>query len=109
MLAILHSLGMFVADSFKSRCRLVAENLVGSKKLVRGRSARRPAEGFVPDNVKQAGDRAEPRGPALGCCFSLFRFPDPHLPRLRHQEEGGPVAHPGHPYRLGTRVAETPS
>ena len=27
MLAILHSLGMFVADSFKSRCRLEAENL----------------------------------------------------------------------------------
>ena len=27
MLAILHSLGMFVADLFKSRCRLEAENL----------------------------------------------------------------------------------
>jgi hypothetical protein len=27
MLAILHSLGMFVADLFKSGCRLEAENL----------------------------------------------------------------------------------
>jgi hypothetical protein len=27
MLAILHSVGMFVADLFKSRCRLEAENL----------------------------------------------------------------------------------
>jgi hypothetical protein len=27
MLAILHALGMFVADFFKSRCRLEAENL----------------------------------------------------------------------------------
>ena len=27
MFAILHSLGMFVADLFKSRCRLEAENL----------------------------------------------------------------------------------
>ena len=27
MLAILHSLGMFVADLFKPRCRLEAENL----------------------------------------------------------------------------------
>ena len=27
MLAILHSLGMFVANLFKSRCRLEAENL----------------------------------------------------------------------------------
>jgi len=27
MLSILHSLGMFVADLFKSRCRLEAENL----------------------------------------------------------------------------------
>jgi hypothetical protein len=27
MLAILHSLGMFVADFFKSQCRLEAENL----------------------------------------------------------------------------------
>ena len=27
MIAILHSLGMFVADLFKSRCRLEAENL----------------------------------------------------------------------------------
>jgi hypothetical protein len=27
MLAIFHSLGMFVADLFKSRCRLEAENL----------------------------------------------------------------------------------
>ena len=27
MLAILHSLGMFVADLFKSRCRLEAESL----------------------------------------------------------------------------------
>jgi hypothetical protein len=28
MLAILHALGMFVADLFKSRCRLEAENLL---------------------------------------------------------------------------------
>lgn len=27
MFAILHALGMFVADMFKSRCRLEAENL----------------------------------------------------------------------------------
>ena len=27
MFAILHALGMFVADLFKSRCRLEAENL----------------------------------------------------------------------------------
>jgi hypothetical protein len=27
MLAILHSLGMFLADMFKSRCRLEVENL----------------------------------------------------------------------------------
>ena len=27
MFAILHALGMFVADQFKSRCRLQAENL----------------------------------------------------------------------------------
>jgi hypothetical protein len=27
MLAILHSLGMFIVDLFKSRCRLEAENL----------------------------------------------------------------------------------
>ena len=28
MFAILHALGMFVADLFKSRCRLEAENLL---------------------------------------------------------------------------------
>jgi len=27
MFAILHALGMFIADMFKSRCRLEAENL----------------------------------------------------------------------------------
>src|SRR5207245_1516339 len=33
MIAILHSLGMFVADLFKSRCRLEAENLFLSHQL----------------------------------------------------------------------------
>jgi hypothetical protein len=33
MIAILHSLGMFVADLFKSQCRLEAENLFLSHQL----------------------------------------------------------------------------
>jgi hypothetical protein len=34
MFAILHALGMFVADLFKSRCRLEAENLLLRHQLV---------------------------------------------------------------------------
>jgi hypothetical protein len=33
MLAVLHSLGMFIVDLFKSRCRLEAENLPTSLTL----------------------------------------------------------------------------
>jgi hypothetical protein len=46
MLAILHSVGMFVADLFKSRCLLEAENLFLRHQLAQGK----PAVGRVPDH-----------------------------------------------------------
>jgi len=41
MFSILHALGMFVADLFKSRCRLEAENLRWTRTDTTGRHCRR--------------------------------------------------------------------
>ena len=46
MFAILHALGIFVADLFKSRCRLEAENL-----LLRSYFSRPQAWHFVPSDI----------------------------------------------------------
>src|SRR2546429_9413248 len=64
MFAILHSLGMFVADLFKSRCRLEAENL------------------FLRHQLNIALRQAPPRLRLRGGDPALLVWMTPLLPRL---------------------------
>jgi hypothetical protein len=87
MLAILHSLGMFVADLFKPRCRLEAENL------------------FLRHQLSIALRRAPPRLRLRGVDRALLAIMDD--PALAEPDRRGPGCSAGDDHSVASRGLES--